>query len=250
MAFDWQNDDRLPDSVREGLALFCNQLWDALGEQLVSIILYGGLARGEYARQSSDVNVMVVLKQVTIAALDQMVSPVQKGARDFRLAVMVLNENDLLDSTDAFPIKFLDVQRHHRVLWGKDVLAELSIHRDHLRLRCEQEIKNLLLRLRQFYLRRSHYPDFIENTLTRAISSFLTNLGVLVEMKTGEAAATKVAVIAAVEKLGVNGQPLRNVLALKLGELKPDAAELKRLYGDFMQAVQQAAWLINELDNR
>jgi hypothetical protein len=35
---------------------------------------------------------MVVLKEVTIEALDNMVAPVHQGRRDLRLAVMVLSE--------------------------------------------------------------------------------------------------------------------------------------------------------------
>ena len=38
-----------------------------LGDQLESIILYGGLARGEFAADRSDVNLMVVLKEVTLS---------------------------------------------------------------------------------------------------------------------------------------------------------------------------------------
>ena len=147
----------LPTPVSQGLERFCSQLQEALGEQLVSVILYGGLAKGEYAASSGDVNLMVVVNEVTVEALDKAISPVQQGMRDFGLAVMLLSEDNLRRSTDVFPIKFLDMQQHHRVVWGKDVLADLLIAKDHLRLRCEQEIKNLLLRLRQFYLHRAHH---------------------------------------------------------------------------------------------
>lgn len=248
MAFDWQNDDALPTSVREGLQRFCNQLQEALGEQLVSIILYGGLAKAEYAPASSNVNVMVVLKQATVEVLDKAVAPVQQGMRDFSLAVMVLSENDLHHSTDAFPIKFMDMQRHHRLLWGKKVLAEIVIAKDHLRLRCEQEIKNLLLRLRQFYLQRIHHTELIESTLTRAISSFLTSLSPLLILKAGHAPITKSAIAeAAGREFGFNTKSLTDVLALKSGNYKPEVAELKRLYNAFMTTVEKAAELVDQL---
>ncbi len=237
----------LPNAVQESLERLGNQLQEALGEQLLSIILYGGLAKGEYAPQSSDVNVMVVLKEITLAALDRIAPLLQQAGRDINLAPLLLSENDLRRSTDVFPIKFLDMQRHHHVLWGRDMLADLPIARDHLRWRCEQEIKNLLLRLRQFYLRRSHYSERIESTLTRALPAFLTSLSMVVELKIGAATTTKAEIIAAAEKIGLNNQPLRDIFALKRGELKPDAAELKRLYGAFMQTVQQAAEIVDTL---
>lgn len=58
MGQGWQSDTTVPESRRKGLELLCTQLRDALGEQLVAVILYGGLAKGEYAPASSDVNVM------------------------------------------------------------------------------------------------------------------------------------------------------------------------------------------------
>lgn len=238
----------LPSSVRERLERFSSQLSDTLGEQLISVILYGGLAKGEYAGRSSNVNIMLVLNSVTVETLDKVASPVRQGKRDFGLAVMALTENDLRRSTDVFPIKFLDMQRHHRVLWGKDVLTDLHIATDHLRLRCEQEIKNLLVRLRGFYLQRAQHSELVESTLTAAISSFLSSLSALLILKTGQAPTDKKAIVAAgARELGLDSKPLQETLALKSGEYKPNAAELKQLYGAFMSTVERAADIVDKL---
>lgn len=235
----------LPETIQEGLTSFCSELVEELGSSLVSVVLYGGLAKGEYTSGTSDVNVMIVLDTVTVHALDGAAPIVRGGARDMRLAAMLVEECDLRRSAEVFPIKFLDMQRYHRVLWGKDVFAGVSSSRDHLRLRCAQEITNLLLRLRQFYVHRAHRPELIEITLTRAISSFLTSLGTLIELKTNKTLPTKGAVIEAASEIGLDSQPLRDVFALKRGELKPDSQELKRLYDVFMMSVQQAAALVD-----
>ncbi len=237
-----QSEVALPTEVSEGLDRFCAQLRDALADRLVSIVLYGGLAKGEYAPPSSNVNVMVVLKDATVETLDKLVSPVQQGIRDFRLAVMVLSEADLRRSAAVFPTKYLDIQQHHRVLWGKAVLTDLAVARDHLRLRCEQEIKNLLIRLRQFYVQRAHYPELIESTLTRAISSFLASLRVLLILRAGQAPTGKAEIAnVAAREFGLDAARLRDVLALKAGEYKPDGDDLRRLYDAFMLMVQRAA---------
>jgi hypothetical protein len=161
---------------------------------------------------------------------------------------MVLTEDDLRRSTDVFPTKFLDMQRHHRLLWGRDVLAELHVADAHLRLRCEQEMKNLLLRLRQFYLHRQHRPELIEATLGRALSSFLNDLGVLLLLKTGQAPSGKEAIAeAAARELGLDGRVLSAALALKAGTYQPTGDELKRLYDDFMATVERAATIVDGL---
>jgi predicted nucleotidyltransferase len=246
-----QTDDgaaSLPAAVREGLERFCDQLREALGGSLVSIVLYGGLAKNDgYDPRTSDVNVMVVLTDACVDLLDRAAAPTRAAVRDLRLAPMVLSEHDLRRSTDVFPVKFRDMQRHHYVLWGKDVLGDLHVADDHLRLRCEQEIKNLMLRLRRFYLLRGEFPEAIQATLARAISSLLASLGVLAELKTGQATKTKSEAVDAADKLGLDGRTLRSVLALKRGELQPDASQLKQLFDAFMQTVSQAAEMVDSL---
>ena len=238
----------LPVATRDALERFRGDLEAALGERLVAVVLYGGIAKGEYAPLTSDVNAMVVLRDATTATLDRMVAPVQEGMRDCRLAVMVLTEEDLRRSTDVFPVKFLDMQRHHRVLCGRDVLADLDIAEAHLRLRCEQEIKNLLLRLRQFYVQRQHRPELVEATLGRAVSSFLIDLSVVLLLKTGQVPTGKEAIAeAAARELGLDGRVLYEVLALKGGTRQPNADELKRLYDEFMRSVEQAAEIVDGL---
>ena len=248
MGTDVLSDLDLPVATRDALERFRGELEAALGDRLVAVVLYGGIAKGEYAPLTSDVNAMVVLRDATTATLDRLVAPVQEGMRDCRLAVMVLTEEDLRRSTDVFPIKFLDMQRHHRVLCGRDVLADLGIAEAHLRLRCEQEIKNLLLRLRQFYVQRQHRPELVEGTLGRALSSFLIDLSVVLLLKTGRVPTGKEAIAeAAAQELGLDGRVLQEVLALKGGTQQPNADELKRLYDEFMRTVEQAAAIVDGL---
>jgi hypothetical protein len=191
---------------------------------------------------------MVVLKEVTIEALDNMVAPVQQGMRDLRLAVMVLSENNLHRSTPVFPSKFLDMQQQHHVLWGKEVLTALPISQEHLRLRCEQEIKNLLLRLRQSYLQHVHRSELLEGTLVRAISSFLSSLRGVLMLQAGYAPTGKGAIAAAAARhLGLDDKPPQDVLTLKSGQYTPDATALKRLYNAFMGTVQHAADMVDRL---
>jgi len=240
-------DAGLPTRVKKGLDRFCQQLKGVLGDKVISVVLYGGLAEGEYSEDASDVNVMVVLADVSVETLDRLANPVQMAIHDFRLSVLILSEEELVSSTDVFPIKFLYMQRRHVNLYGRDVLSDLSISHDHLRLRCEQELKNLMIRLHRFYVQRSRYSEQVENTLRRVVSSYIRPLGVLVELQTGEVPRDRNEIIAGGGKLGLDVEPVVKLLALKRGEISPDAAELKSLYEGFMQSVHAAAKLVDSL---
>lgn len=247
MPSPWESDPAIPSEVREGLQKFSATLQSAFGDQLVAIILYGGLAKGEFNARTSDVNVLVVLERVSVDLLDRMLPAIDQARIDFRLSLMTLAQTDLAVSIDVFPTKFLDMQRHHRVLFGKEVLQPLEITRDRLRRQCAREIQNVLMRLRQFYLQRSRRPELLERTLGQVLSAFLTNLATVIELQTGIAPSSKAGVIEAAGKTGLNPSILSDLLALKRGELKPDAAGVRRLYADFLTAVEESARLVEKL---
>ena len=247
MPADWKTDTALPEPIRTGLVRFCDQLTAALGEQLLAITLYGGLAKGEFVAGNSDVNVLVVLRTASLATLDALVPALEQARNDFPLALLTLTETELPIATEVFPIKFTDLQRHHRTLVGREIFAQLEITRDRLRRQCARELQNLLLRSRAFYLQRGRRPEQLEETLTHAISSLLATLGALIELKTGERPDTKSATVARADQLGLNAQLLRDLLALKRGELKPNADQLKQLFGAFLETIHQAARLTEKL---
>jgi len=241
----------LPKKLQSHLDRFCSQLEKSMGDSLISVVLYGGLARGdEYNPRWSDVNVLVVLDRATVDRLDKIASPIRKAVRRFHLSPLVLSERDLRRSADVFPIKFLDMQRHHRQLWGRDLLTDLAIQTDHLRLRCEQELKNLLLRLRYVYLQRSNRPRLVEQTLITASSPFLHGVNALLVLKTGEAPRLIAATADAAEReLGLDGETLRRVLAMKRGHRGPKGAELRQLFNSYMTTVEKAAYIADEISH-
>lgn len=232
-----------PQTIQETLSRWCGDLASALDGSLQSIVLFGGLAKGEFVPEQSDVNMLVVLRTVDVAVLDRAAPYVRQGRLEFGLSAMLMTEADVCDSAEIFPIKFLDMQRRHKLLWGEDLFKKINVARGNLRLRCEQELRNLSLRLRQSYIQGTDRPELIQNALNRAISSLLVNIGVLLELKTGRPADTKQDALANAGQLGIPVEPLSRVWALKRGEFQPGSEELKKLFASFMDAVQQTAEL-------
>jgi predicted nucleotidyltransferase len=231
----------ISNDLNDRLAVWSENFAKTLGDSLQSIVLYGGLAKGEFVPGQSDVNILIVFRSVAIEVLDRAAPQVRQGALEFRLAAMLATEADLRDLADVFPIKFQDMQRRHKVLWGEDPFPKVTVPREHLRLRCEQELHNLSLRLRQGYVQRTDRPELLQAALSRAVSSLLVNLGVLLELKTGKPAENKQDALANATQLGISLEPLQQAWALKRGEFKPDSDGLKKLFASFMNVVQQAA---------
>ncbi|MBL60358.1 MAG: hypothetical protein CMO75_11915, partial [Verrucomicrobiales bacterium] len=106
----------------------------SIGSQFVSGVLYGKLARNIDKTRDMSANFMVVLEEISTASLDAVGAALR--ASKLQIELLTLSEEDLRNSTDVFPIKFLDIKRTHVICHGKDVLSELEISKDNLRLRC------------------------------------------------------------------------------------------------------------------
>ncbi|MEZ0373455.1 MAG: hypothetical protein ACAI44_30480 [Candidatus Sericytochromatia bacterium] len=249
MAENTQRPVTLPPEIQGGLDRFCEQIRSALGTDLISVVLYGDLVKGQPATSELPTELMLVLKQSSVDQLDKLVEPLQEGIQAIRLSLMLTTPEDLRSSTDVFPIKFMDIQRHHQLLWGSDSLAEISIAREHLRLRCEQECKNLLLRLRRSYVLRARQPEMLAATLKSSLSPLLSDLEVLYGLETGQPRlADASALIAAVAgTFDFDPAPLKDVLELKNGGSKPDSGAVKSLYGRFLETIERIAGIADRL---
>ena len=238
-------DNTLPEKTRSSLDGFCDQLEQALGSQFVSGVLYGKLARDINKTADMSVNFMVVLEEISTANLDVVGDALRKSK--VQIELLTLSEEDLRSSTDVFPIKFLDIKRIHVIYRGKDVMSQLEISKDNLRLRCEQEIKNLMLRLRLNYVSRKQNSKSIASLLSRIYLSLIRNLGVLVELKSGDVLATNSDIIKGAGKLGIDTVVLHDVEKLRQDNFSHDLEDRKRLLEKVMQCVRDAAAMADKL---
>lgn len=239
----------LPASVREALDGFSRELQETFDDQLESIVLYGGFARQDtFDPESSDVKLMVVLKEVRLDSLEKLSAPVQKAMDVVKFDIMVISTNDLWYSTDVFPTTFVKMQNLHRVLAGKDVIKDLDITRDHLRLRCEQEVKELLLKLRSLYIQHPDDAQRIKETLTGTVTDFLGSLHTMIIISDESAPVQQDDILTVAEKsLQLDVRPVQEALAIKAGKEVTDPEAMKRLCGAFMFTVQKAAYIVDQL---
>lgn len=140
----------LPAEVREWLSQAAQALIDCLGEDLEALILFGSAAEG-LMRASSDVNLLVVIRQFDPERIDRASGVLQDAAAAVELHPMFLLGSELSLAAESFSVKFDDIAHRHVVLYGKDPFEALSIPRALIVRRLQQVLFNLTLRLRTLY---------------------------------------------------------------------------------------------------
>ena len=137
-----------PESIFEEFSADFRELF---GEELLSIILYGSAARGEYIPKKSDINFLIVLTDKGINNLSGALPLVEKWSKRSVAVPLFLTDIYIRSSLDAFPIEFFNIQASYKLVFGEDILEGLEIQNSDLRRECEKEIKGKLLHLRQAY---------------------------------------------------------------------------------------------------
>jgi predicted nucleotidyltransferase len=158
--------------VHEALKNLVEQLHEAAKENLESIILYGSAARGDFHEAHSDLNVLCVLRSLRAAELDRVSVAVKWWTTVQRQpAPLFFTVEELRASADVFAIEILDMQQSHRVLYGTDIVAGISVPMNLHRVQVEHELRTLLLRLRQHLVRDAGNQHELGTVLAKSFSS-------------------------------------------------------------------------------
>ena len=153
----------IPDTLLSDINNLADALSTDLGESLRSLVLYGGPVKNDLVKDTDRINLMIVLTDTHTATLDK-VGNVLQAAKGGGNSSNGLTEADLNSSTDVFPIKFLDMQQDYEVLKRTMSSRDWKLV-ENLRLRCEMEIKNLMLRLRRMYLSSRNNPEALRGSM-------------------------------------------------------------------------------------
>jgi hypothetical protein len=140
----------LPEVVARVLGQTVEAAVRALGDGLFSIVLFGSAAENRL-RPTSDVNLLIVVNRFDPARVDALRPTLQQGRAAIRLAVMWLTLDELPAAGESFSVKFADIMRRHRVLYGNDPFEHFAVSRRAAIARVRQVLLNLVLRLRASY---------------------------------------------------------------------------------------------------
>lgn len=227
---------------------FVGEVQHLYGSDLVAVFLYGSAVTGEHVPGRSDINVAVLLAEVTAAALRKASGKLRGWARQGFATPVFFDAEFLRDALDVFPIELLDMQERHRMLYGPDVLAGLQIEAGALRRQCEQELRGKLLKLRQAYLESSPSPKELQIVLTAAASGLVVLARTLLHLARADESGGTEAVFRRVEtQFGVRVAHLRKAWQLKRGEARVTGSEIDLLYQAVLEEFQHLVRVANAL---
>jgi predicted nucleotidyltransferase len=210
----------------EDIVQWAKELKQALGTNLVSVILYGSAVRGEYVRARSDLNLMLVFKKLDLEHITKVRKLMRRKVRKTLPQLVFWTEKELANAWDVFPLEFEDIMENHRCLVGKDPFTKRKVDKKHMRYQLEFELRSKLLNVRDSWLslRRDKY----------ALKMFLIKAGNSFDylIRKAEAVFGK--------KLAVSSDVFEKIKRVKNKEIRLKRSELRALFHQLHEAVESA----------
>lgn len=139
----------LPHPIQASLDELLAALERVFGDELKAVVLHGSAARGDYLPEESDVDLVVVLREASLEALEQAGAALQFARYAARIEAILMLEAEAAGAADVFPLMYQDIKEEGVALRGDNPFVALSPKREHVRLRVEQELREAQMRLRR-----------------------------------------------------------------------------------------------------
>jgi predicted nucleotidyltransferase len=229
------------DLKESKLAGLVGRLKEAAHENLQAVVLYGSAARGDHREGVSDLNVLCVMQSLSAGELKRIAPAMVWWVQEQKEpAPLLFTGKELLESADVFAIELTDLQRHRRVLYGKDVVAGIHVPMNLHRVQVEHELRTTLLKLRQHFVFSAGDAQALRVVMSKAISSVRT-LAAHALLVMGEQPAVGAQEIFAqvAAKTGADAKAFQAVLELRdRGQAAADVSAIAQIYGGFLKALE------------
>jgi len=173
----------LPASVGPRLEELEKALIAALGSDLVALLVFGSAVRGDFRPGHSDIELLIVLKTVEPEKLSAIANPLAMARYAIRVEPMILASVEIPRAADVFPLLYDGIRQSHALLHGEDPFTQLGVSDRHRRLRIEQELREVQIRLRRVVTDTLGQPAELVSPLLRKLRQARAPLHALLRLR-------------------------------------------------------------------
>lgn len=229
------------------LISFTEEMMQLFGENLFSLLLYGSAAGDNFIHGKSNVNLLMVLKELKFSHLKIYQNRSLYWKKKGIDPPLISTVNFLEKSRDVFPIEWLEIISHHIILHGENPF-KFSIDHQDLRRQCEKEIREILIRLRQAFLETGNRPEEIERLALVSLNSVFPIFRSLLTLQKEEPPLQRKELTETFcLKNNLSAAPFLKIWAIKTGKAIPEEDTLL-WFEDYLNQLEELSTLIEQFD--
>jgi predicted nucleotidyltransferase len=227
---------------------FVTQLREAAGSNLESVVLYGSTVSGDYDPEFSNVNLLVILQDTSLAKLLAIAPAVAKWMGQKRHTPLIITREELERSADVFSIELIDIKQQHRVLYGPDPVSGLEIPLHLHRAQLEYELREKLILLRQRLLVEARDSKRTWDLLLRSLPAFTTLFRhTLIAQGQPVPATKRESVKALAALLALDTTPFEQLLDVREHRAEPRQFQVHEVAARYLAAVEQVIAAVDKI---
>jgi hypothetical protein len=237
----------LPEQTQKLLQAYSKDVKGAFGDQLEGLLLYGSAVRGEFLPGRSNLNLLFVVIGYDAAIL-KCYEPVHKRwSKEGIIIPLFLTDREIRTSSALFPLEFLEIQEHHRVLGGRDPFVGFHVDARRVGDVVMQGLAGHVLRLRQRFVEAGGANDAVMILLPLAVTSIIPLLRGIQRMRGWPVLTHSDAVIKDVgDRLQLDIQGIHDAWMLKRGIISPGPSEITRVFDRYLKAATTLAEVVRQ----
>ncbi len=218
-------------------------------DAIISIILYGSGAGSDFNPHTSDLNFLIILSEEAIDHLDKAIETVSRWRKKNVATPLFMTQSYIESSLDSYPLEFLNMKKNYILVYGKDVLKDISLQPHHLRLQCEREIKGKLLLLREGFLETEGKQKRIKELIKASITAFISIFNGLLYLKGIEILPTRREIIQSVAKeIPIDQEIFMKCLDIKQDTQEFSSSEIKNLFKAYLVEVRKLWEVVDKME--
>jgi hypothetical protein len=227
---------------------FVSRLRTAAGANLESVILFGSAVAGDFHPEFSNVNLFCVIRDSSFGALEALAPAVKWWDAQKQPPPLFMTRDEIEHSVDVFTIELIDMQQHHRVLFGEDVVQGLSIPANLHRLQVEYELREKIALLRRHLLLASDNDSRLWELLLRSVSSFATLFRhALIVLGHSAPVGKREAVQALSKQVGIDASGILQVLDVRERKSDRKKFDVADVFSRYLAALEQATAALDKM---
>jgi hypothetical protein len=237
--------------MQQQFKAFIDDLRSTHGENLVSVILYGSAAAGDFVPKQSDFNILIALDRIRPKDLRKAHASVREWTKLGHPVPVYFTVSELKNAVDVFPIEFYQMSNARRVLFGPDVLADIKIAGKNLRLQTEYELRSKLIQLRRQYIPASTSIESLKWLMSESLTNFAALFRAVLILYGVDPPATKREVVAATaHHLKINGVPFEKIFNIREDNFSGSLDEIgcNELFGEYLNEIENVIDAVDAIE--
>jgi hypothetical protein len=239
--------DKVKPAAAKKIAPLLEKILSEHREKIHSIHITGTAVTDDFNEKLSDVNSVVVLKEMDLGFL-KLLAPLGKRHGKHKVAAPLIMTPDYIKSSlDVFPIEFLNFKHIHITVFGEDIFRELVIDRMDLRRQCERDLKTKLIWLRQRYISSQGDKKLLSEGFINSITGYIPLFRGIIALygKVPPVSQSEVITMLATES-NTDTHVFAKVLQAKHQQIKLSIDELNTIFEDYYAVTERLGTIVDE----